>query len=668
MGTRDTLPYGTWSSPISAAAVVAGERSLEDVVVLGDTVWWSQGDPTDGGRISLWCKDSAGTRQVTPDHYVRTGVHEYGGGAWAVAAGTDAVPVVVFSSWPDHRLWVVRGGDVEPLLPESLPHRYADLRVHPERDLVLAVREDHRGDDAGAEPVNELVQLSLSDVASNADGGTVIASGADFYASPELSSSGLLAWIEWDHPAMPWDRTRLMLGHLAERHPDGRAESSCRPESLLDDRDVSVLHPLWHSDPDGSDRLVVSSDAGGWWQLWSIDPHDPSGRFRLWDGEHDVCSPMWTLGAKPYAVTVDGVLAAWFVDGQRQLGMVPWTGGSPVLLEKFDAVGAISADDDRVALVLGHADGPSEVVVGGLGVLGRPDGFVPVARSSDTRPDPTWTSVPESVWWDGLDGPVQAWWYPPTNPVTAAPEGELPPLIIKSHGGPTSMARPLWSAAVQYWTSRGYGLLDVNYGGSSGFGRAYRNRLVGRWGIVDVADCIGGATSLADRGLADPARLVITGGSAGGYTTLAALTSSEVFAAGVSLYGIGDLATLARDTHKFESRYLDGLVGPWPEAEAVYVERSPIHHVDRLSSPMLVLQGTEDRVVPPAQAEQIVAAVRAKGLPVALVMYEGEGHGFRRAESIINHLESMQSFLGRVLGFTPADDLPELAIENLPDA
>jgi len=654
-------PYGTWASPISAAAAVAGERTLDEVAVTDHAVWWTQGDPSDGGRISLWRREVGlldEAVEVTPDHNVRTGVHEYGGGAWAVATGSDGVPVVVFSSFPDHGLWVVRGDNVpEPLTPQGLPYRFADLRVHPDRDLVLAVREDHSRDAENAEPVNVLVRLSLVNAAANADGGEVIASGADFYASPELSPGGRLAWIEWDHPAMPWDRTRLMVGTPA-------ADGLLTVETLLDSPGVSVLHPLWHGDPEGAERLVVSSDTAGWWQLWSLNPDDRDDRYRLWGGKHDICGPMWTLGGSPYVAVPDGILAAWFVDGRRQLGLFRWDDASPRSFELLDAVGSIRAAGDRVVMVVGHAARPSEILVGKVGDPVAK--WQTVVRSSDRDPDRAWVSVPTSVWWDGPDGPVQGWWYPPTNPEVSAPDGERPPLILKSHGGPTSMARPVHSTSVQYWTSRGYGLLDVNYGGSSGFGRSYRDRLVGRWGIVDVADCIGGATALAERGWVDANRLVITGGSAGGYTTLAALTSSAVFAAGVSLYGIGDLTALARDTHKFESRYLDRLVGPWPEAETLYQERSPINHVDRLASPMLVLQGTEDKVVPPNQAEQIVAAVRGKGLPVALVMYEGEGHGFRRSASLVNYLESMQAFLGRVLGFRPADELPPLVIENLP--
>lgn len=653
-------PYGTWPSSVTPESIVAGVRQLDDVGVRGDTVWWTHGDPADGGRVSLWRRDGdAAPREVTPDHYVRTSVHEYGGGAWAVGGSRDE-PVVVFSSWPDHRLWVVTGdAEPRPITAEDSAHRYADLRVHPDRDLVIAVREDHRNTDA--EPVNTVVALRLS--GDNVDGGTVLRSGPDFCASPELSDAGLLAWVEWDHPAMPWDRTRLCVARLDD---DATALEEIRV--VVDRVDTSAVFPRWVDDT----TLVHAVDSSGWWQLSAVQltsgtgDLQPAGSRVLWSGEHDVCGPMWQLGMKPYAITDRGVLAAWFVDGRQRLGLVGLDGlggeEPTVLRESLDAVSAITVDGSAVAMIVGHADAPSEVV---RWDLTAPQDWHTVTTSSESEPDPAWTSVPESVWWDSDLGPVQGWYYPPTNPDVTVPTDERPPMIIKSHGGPTSMSRPLYAAAVQYWTSRGYALLDVNYGGSSGFGRAYRQRLAGRWGIVDVADCIGGAVALAERGLADRDRLVITGGSAGGFTTLAALTSSEAFAAGVSLYGVADLSALARDTHKFESRYLDGLVGPWPDAEQVYHERSPINQIDRLDSPMLLLQGLDDRVVPPNQAEMIADAVRAKGLPVSLIMYEGEGHGFRKAETVINYYQSMEAFCARVLGFQPAHSLPALTIENL---
>ena len=656
-----THPYGSWPSPLTAEAVVAGQRRLADVQLAAGQLWWTHADPSDGGRITLWRRpvdgaDVGGTGaavEVTPQHYVRTSVHEYGGGAWSVAVDDQGQAVVAWSSWPEHQVWV-QVGDQEPraITPDGAsPYRYAGLRVCPDAGMVLAIREDHS--DPDQEPVNCIVALAMHGSGEHA--GTVLAEGADFYASAELAPGGRLAWIEWDHPAMPWDHTRLMTGTI---DPAAAAPAS-EVQVLLDDPQTSVLHPLWLDD---GDTLLVSHDRDGWWQLHTVEVATGQQR-RVWDGPHDICAPMWTLAPPPYALDADAVVAAWFVDGRRQLGRVALDGsGVQPIGEPLADVEAIAAGPEGVAALVGHAGAPAEIVV--LDPDTDP-GWRPLVLASEDVPDPDWISVAESIWWEGDQGPVQGWWYPPTHPLIDGPEDELPPLIVKSHGGPTSMSRPVHSAATQYWTSRGYGVLDVNYGGSSGFGREYRQRLAGQWGLVDVADCIGGARALAQQGLVDPNRLVITGGSAGGFTTLAALTASEVFAAGVSLYGIGDLRALARDTHKFESRYLDGLVGRWPEDEAVYIERSPISHVDRLTSPMLLLQGTEDKVVPPSQAETIADAVRAKGLPVALIMYEGEGHGFRRAESVISQLQATESFCAQVLGFTPAENVAVLSIENL---
>ncbi len=641
-------PHGTWPSPLTAEQAVAGTRTFAAVGMAAGAVWWSESDPADAGRTTLRRRDADGTiTEVTPDTYVRSSVYEYGGGAWAVAEDATGGSVVVWSSWPEHQVWV-QEGDAEPyaITPDGAsPHRYGGLVVLPDLALVLAVREDRSGP---GEPVHTIVALPLD---AGRHPGIVLVGGADFCASPQLTRDGRLAWIEWDHPDMPWDRTRLMSGRIDPARPAPVTDVTVLVEG------VSALHPLWLDDH----TVLVSHDRHDHWQLHTIDV-DTGTEHRLWDGAHDVCAPMWTLDATPYGKSRDGVLAAWFVDGRRQLGILPLDGGEPRrLTAPLADVASLAVDADGFAALIGHDNAPAEVVTG------RWDDpqLVQVVVASEEAPDPAWTSVAESVWWDSEIGPVQGWWYPPTHPDVTAPEGELPPLIVKSHGGPTSMSRPVHSVGVQYWTSRGYGVLDVNYGGSSGFGRAYRERLKGQWGVVDVADCIGGARALAQKGLVDPDRLLITGGSAGGFTTLAALTATDVFAAGISLYGIGDLRALARDTHKFESRYLDGLVGRWPDDEELYRDRSPISHVDRLSSPMLVLQGTEDRVVPPAQAETIAAAVRAKGLPVALIMYDGEGHGFRKASSVISQLQATESFCAQVLGFTPAEDIPLLPIENL---
>lgn len=631
-----TAPYGSWTSPISVDDITGASVGLVGGTVDGDDVYWVESHASQGGRASLWRLSGDGARtELTPQHYVRSTVHEYGGGAWAVSGGT-----AVFSHFPTNVVYVLSGGDLEPrpVTPEG-KLRYGAFAFAPD-GRVACVREDHT--DSDIDCVNTLVILDLT--SDSLDEGTVIASGADFYGPPALAADGRVAWVEWDHPHMPWDSTRLMVGA-----PDGR-----RPVPVGYGEGVSAMYPRWQVD--GS--LAFLSDESGYWN------------FRRWDGTHvttlhddpyDFCGPAWILSGAPYTVLGTGSIGCtWRVDGISHVGILSHDGTLDELDLGAVEVGIHGGAAGRSVVSLGYADRPAQ-----LAVLDWASGeTTTVRRASERVPDPDLVSRAREVTWQGPQGPVHAWFYPPTNPGFEAPAGELPPLVVLSHGGPTSFSACSFEWGTQFWTSRGIGILDVNYGGSTGYGRAYRERLKGRWGIVDVRDCADGARALAGE-LADPRRLAIKGGSAGGYTTLQALVTSDVFTAGISLYGIGDLAMLATDTHKFESRYLDGLIGPYPRDAVVYEERSPLHHVDRLACPMLILQGSEDRVVPPNQAEDMAAAVRAKGLPVSLVMFEGEGHGFRRADSIKASYDAQLSFLGQVYGFTPAGDVPVLPVENL---
>jgi dipeptidyl aminopeptidase/acylaminoacyl peptidase len=469
----------------------------------------------------------------------------------------------------------------------------------------------------------------------------VVASGADFYSQPAVSDDGRLAWFEWDHPDMPWDATRLVVADA-----DGR-------ESVIvaGSPDESAIYPAWA--PDGS--LLFCSDRSGYWNLHRWSAGDVTA---LHQDPYDCCPAPWVLGGAPYSVLdANHVIVSLWVDGLPRPGVVAEGRHTPL---PFDATSlSYGGSGSRTVALIGHADAPSE-----LAVVDWHSGSVDTLRRSSDTTLP-FTSVAEEISWEGPEGRVYAWWYAPTNADAAAPEGALPPVIVKSHGGPTAFAYADFNLTSQFWTSRGVGVLDVNYGGSSHYGRVYRNRLWGQWGVVDVRDCVDAVRVVAERGLADPARIAIMGGSAGGYTTLQALVSSDMFSAGLSDYGVSDLSTLATDTHKFEAHYTDRLVAPWPEGKELYEERSPIHHLDRLRSPMLLQQGADDRVVPPSQARQMAEAVRAKGLPVALVMYEGEGHGFRRADTIVASLNAKLSFLGQVFGFEPAGDVPVLVIENI---
>ena len=626
------LPYGSWPSPIAPADLTRSALGLSPGLVVDGVRYWTEGHPEQGGRIGLW-RQAPGEEaaELTPEAYVRTGVQEYGGGAWTATAG-----LVAYSSWPDGAVHLVEAGSTRTIAAGE-PYRYAALELDPDRRLLLAVREDNT--DADAEAVTTIISLDLD--SDNADGGTMLVAGADFYAHPRLSAHGRLAWCEWDHPNMPWDSARVVVAPLSD--PAARTVVAGGP-------DVSALYPAWA--PDGG--LLLLSDASGYWNFLRWDAE--AGTRELYPAPYDFCGPLWVLTPVPYAVIDTGRIGCtWLVDGVSHLGELRFhpAGADPGQLDELPT-GAVTVElagtGENALALLGHPDRPAELVD-----LRWTDGSVrTLRRASELDLPREVVSRAAPFTWDGPQGAVHAWFYPPTNADLTGLPGELPPVQVWSHGGPTAFSGPDYALGVEFWTSRGIGILDVNYGGSTGYGRAYRERLKGNWGIVDVRDCVDAVRALAAAGLADPDRLSIRGGSAGGYTTLAALTGTDVFAAGISLYGIGDLEMLATDTHKFESRYLDGMVAPYPEARQVYLERSPIHHLDRLGCPMLILQGADDKVVPPNQAVAMADAVRAKGLPVELVIFDGEGHGFRRAETIIATAEHALAFLGRVHGFTPA--------------
>jgi dipeptidyl aminopeptidase/acylaminoacyl peptidase len=640
-----TVPYGSWPSPVSIEQLTSASIGLSAAQIDGGYVYWLQTHADQGGRTGLWRRALSGgpASELTPaPTNVRNRVHEYGGGEYSVRDG-----VVVFTEWSDGRVYRWEDGTISAVSPASEHLRYADLRVHPDRRLVLAVREDHS---AGTEPVNTLVALDLD---GDEGAGTVLCSGADFYATPELSAGGVLAWTEWDHPNMPWDSTTIKIATL-----NGTAVE--RAQTVAGGAEESAVQPRWLGE-----ELIFASDRTNWWNLYAY----AAGRTRpLLHTEAEFAGPQWVLGQQPYAVAgTDRLLCTVVRNGAPGVGLLDLPSGSwTEVVPAGVAAAGVSVGAGTAAAVLSYPDRPAALCL--LDLTG-PDptrgDWTEVIRTSNVTLPPGSVSVAEPVSWTGEQGSVFGWFYPPTNADARAPEGTRPPLITLSHGGPTAMATSGFRLGYQFWTTRGYAILDVNYSGSTGYGRSYRNRLRHSWGTVDVTDCAQGALAMGDQGRADPARLVVKGGSAGGYTTLRALTWTSVFAAGISEYGIGNLETLATDTHKFESRYLDGLVGPYPEAREVYVDRSPIHHVDQLSAPILLLQGRDDKVVPPDQAEAMADAARAAGLPVALILFDGEGHGFRRADTIRSSLEAQLYFLGRIFGFTPADHLPSIPIDNL---
>lgn len=622
--------FGAWESPLTARTLALAGVRLGEPRYDGDTLYWTEARPAERGRVALLREHAGEISEMAPGVSVRTRVHEYGGGAWDARDG-----VLVISSDPEGQLFRLGDGGPVALTPAGSGWRFADLRVLPSAALVLAVREDHSG---AGEAVNTLVALSLD--GRNADGGTVLAQGADFYACPEFSDAGQLAWMEWRHPHLPWDSCRIVVATL-DRHALVLGESTV----IAGGPGESATHPLWRGE-----ELVFCSDRSGFAELYARSTDGSTAQLTQLGA--DLVEPFWVFGRRPFAVTGDGDL----VIRPRVNGC-----SRPMLLRRGEFLGltaevvdcdSLDAADDRIVLLAEFADVPSAIIE-------LTPGRRRLVRSSAPRAlEPSWVSHAEAVTWAGDAGQVHGWFYPPTRPAEPTLPGELvetgerPPLIVMSHGGPTAFSSCGFDPGVQYWTTRGFAVLDVNYSGSSGYGRDYIERLRGEWGVLDVSDCIAGAQYLAANGDVDGRRLAIRGGSAGGYTTLRALTTSTAFAAGCSRYGIGDLASLASDTHKFEARYLDGLIGPWPEASELYAERSPINHVDRLNCPMLILQGADDAVVPLNQAETMAAAVAAKGLEVELIVFEGEGHGFRRAETIERALEAELAFYRRVFGLS----------------
>ena len=641
-------PFGTWRSPISAEMVSAGAVSLMQPHLHEGVAYWLEGRPAEGGRSVLVRADAfSEPEDITPSGFnARTTVHEYGGGAYLLHEGS-----VYFSNFADQRLYRQdAGGDPVPITPDTGGRdRYADGRVTPDGRSLVCVRERHPEPDDPSGVVNELVTLPP-------DGSSeprTIRSGRDFYSTPRIDPDGSwLSWLEWDLPWMPWDGCELVVGELAR---DGRLSGVRRVAGLVGEE--SIFQPTWS--PGGD--LHFASDRTGWWNLFAERDGDVQA---LSPADAEFGWPQWVFGMSAYGFLSDGRIAClWERDGLQHLAILDPVSGELIDLDvPYTAMAPrLDVEGDRVVFVGGGPATPDEIVV--LDVTAR---SMDVLRSSSSVVDAAAISVPRRIEFP-TDGGLTAFahFYPPHAPGAVGPEGERPPVIVMSHGGPTAEATPRCSLETQFWTSRGFAVVDVNYGGSTGFGRAYRQRLQGTWGIVDTADCINAAEWLASQGEVDGHRLLIRGGSAGGYTTLCALTMHEGFAAGTSYFGLADLESfVSGGTHKFESGYLLSLVGPYPEEAERYRARSPIHATDGISCPMLLLQGDQDRVVPPHQSEVMVEALRRKGLPYAYVLFEGEQHGFRKAESTRVALEAELSFYAQVLGFD-RDDVPLLPIENL---
>lgn len=635
--------YGSWKTPITAELYAASFVGVNEPAREEGQFYWKETRPKEGGRYVVVRPDGGGVSVLTPKEFnVRTTVHEYGGGDYLVHGGR-----IYFSNFRDQRLYV-QGKDAKPrpLTPPGVDLRYADGVVDSKRNRMLLVQEDHTG--VGPQAVNTIVAIDLA-----AGGlGEVLVSGNDFYSNPRLDPEGShVAWLTWNHPNMPWDGTELWVGKLGS---DGKVVMK---EMVAGGREESVFQPEWS--PDGT--LYFVSDRTGWWNI-----------YRRKDGTTEAVHPMkaefgapqWAFRERTYAFeSEESIVCIYVTDGTSHLGRLDTrTGTMKEIPTQYTDMYYVLAWPGSAMMVAGSPTESASIVTVNL----ETGGTKVLRRSIAEAVDPRYLSAPETIRFPTEKGKEAfAFYYPPKNKDYSALAGERPPLVVMSHGGPTGATPTTLRYGIQFWTGRGIAVVDVNYGGSTGYGREYRKRLVGNWGVVDVDDCINAATYLVKRGDVDGKRVAIRGGSAGGYTTMCALAFRKFFNAGASYFGLSDLETFVKDTHKFESRYLESLVGPYPEKRDLYRKRSAINYADDLSCPIILFQGLEDKVVPPSQSKKFYEAVRRKGLPTAYVAFEGEQHGFRRAENMKRSIELELYFYSRVFGFRPADTIEPVPIDNM---
>ena len=645
MPQKTPAPYGSWKSPITSDLIVSGTISLGEIVLDGDDVYWLELRPQEEGRLVIVRRTPDGrTQDMTPQPFnVRTRVHEYGGASYTVDQGT-----IYFTNFADQLVYRQKVGDVPVPLTENENLRLANYVMDRGRNSLLAIREDHTHSQQQAAAA--LVRLALD----GTDEGTVLAAGNDFYASPALSPNGQwLAWLTWNHPNMPWDGTELWLAPVLPNGLLGEARL------IAGGWEESIFQPSWS--PDGT--LYFVSDRTGWWNLYRWRHETVEA---VYPKAAEFGMPQWLFGMSAYGFDSAGNI--WCIVNERnicQLAQINVQTGTllPISLP-YSVLSNLHVHDDMVAFLAGSPAAPTVITLYDT----RSRRLEILRHTSQDQLDPSYLSLPEAIEFPTThEATAHGFYYAPTNKEFAGPEDERPPLIIFTHGGPTGSTMAVYNLGIQYWTSRGFAILDVNYRGSTGYGTAYRRALNGLWGIVDVEDCMAGAQYLVTRGDVDGNRLAIRGGSAGGYTTLVALTFHNFFHAGASHFGVADLEALAKETHKFESRYMDRLVGPYPERIDLYRARSPIHYTDQLSCPLILFQGLEDAVVPPNQAEMMFAAAKNKGIPVAYLPFPGEQHGFRRAENIKRALEAELYFYSRIFRFVLADEIEPVEIVNLGD-
>ena len=637
-------PFGSWKSPITSNLIVSKTIGISSINTTRKAIYWLEKRPTEKGRnVIVSCLADGKLRDITPKPLsVRTKVHEYGGSAFLIVDET-----VYFSNYSDNRIYQqTLGQPPQPLTAEST-RRYVDLVLDSQRNRLICVCEDHAAPEK--EAIDSIVSIDLDTGKVN-----TLIDGADFYSSPRLSPDGeKLAWLCWNHPHMPWDSSYLYLGDF---QGNGDINNS---KVVAGGTEESICEPKWS--PNG--KLYFSSDRTNWWNLYR---RNPDGTVEiLHEMAAEFAYPHWVFGLSTYDfIDEDCLVCTYSANGSWHLGSIQLkTKKFEEIATPYTNISALQTTDNGEVVFIAGSPTESTAVIK---FDPRTEEKQILKSTGDLKIDPGYLSLPEAIAFPTENNlTAYAWYYPPQNKDYTAPEGELPPLIVKSHGGPTAAAVVNLNLRIQYWTSRGFGYLDVNYGGSIGYGREYRQRLDGNWGIVDVDDCVNAAQYLVRQKRVDGNKLVITGSSAGGYTTLAALTFRDVFKAGASYYGVSDLEILAKDTHKFESRYLDRLIGKYPEEKGIYKARSPIYFTDNLACPTIFFQGLEDKVVPPNQAEMMFNSIKEKGLPVAYVVFEREAHGFREAKNIKKALDSEFYFYARVFGFEPGEAIEPVSIINL---
>jgi len=634
--------YGSWKSPITTDMITARAISFDEIAASGKDIYWVESRPNDGGRYVIMHRAADGTvaECTPPEFYVRTTVHEYGGGAFMVEDG-----IIYFSNFKDHHLYRQRPNEQPEVITLSDGYYYADLILDKQRDRIICVREDHT---AEGEAVNTIIGLSLSDGREE-----ILIEGNNFYSSARLNPDGTkLAYLTWSHPNMPWDGCELWL---ADVHADGTLHDF---KLIAGSVTESVFQPEWS--PEGILHFIGEST--GWWNLYRVH-NDQIEALHPLDAEFG--EPLWVFRMSTYGfVSETKIFCRYTKDGISHLAFLDTSTKELANIEtSFIEFGDIVLGDGFASFIGGSPTQPYSLIRMDTSTCEMEI----IKQAFEVTVDAGYLSIATPITFPTTDGKeAYAIYYAPKNKDYAGLEGECPPLMVISHGGPTGGTSSSLRLGLQYWTSRGFAVLDVNYGGSTGYGREYRQRLNGNWGIVDVDDCCNGALYMVEKGLADPDRLAIRGGSAGGYTTLACLAfRNDVFKAGASYYGISELEVFATDTHKFESRYMDSLIGPYPERKDLYFNRSPINFIKNLSCPIILFQGDEDKVVPPSQSQMMFEAVRNKELPVAYLLFEGEQHGFRKAETIKRSLEAEFYFYSKIFGFEPADTIEPVQIENL---